>query len=280
MSTQTTIRRTALAFGLLAACLTAHADSDSSAIKLQLDIKNGTYNTTTQTTEASSPSFLLYALQTTNKVKNFDSGKFFLSMALTPQTQGAANLGSFKYWIDKDGNGTQGSGESWQTILATSNMTYGTPPLEQNLTAAFDSGDLASHGVFPTYFAEVGFWFNTGLKTTAYDAQTSASAHGTITNNSDGKMFYIPFYFDLTGLSSSVSLHFDLYSEKFKTDDCRVTDIDVDQFAPFSHDAEGHNNPPPPPPPPPPTTVPDGGATIALFGLSLLGLGLLRRRVA
>ncbi len=36
---------------------------------------------------------------------------------------------------------------------------------------------------------------------------------------------------------------------------------------------------PPPPPPPPPNGVPEGGTSVLMLGLSLIGLGVLRRRL-
>ncbi len=42
--------------------------------------------------------------------------------------------------------------------------------------------------------------------------------------------------------------------------------------------AEINGPPPPPPPPPPPNGVPEGGTSVLMLGLSLIGLGVLRRR--
>ena len=41
---------------------------------------------------------------------------------------------------------------------------------------------------------------------------------------------------DVSGLPNGMGLHFDLYNETVKNLD--IVDIDVKDFAPFSHDAE------------------------------------------
>lgn len=242
--------------GLLAV---AHADPF-----LQIDISGGKYDPASETTIAAGTKFTLYALQVPNGQGTLNPEKFFLSMALTPSSTPAGNFGSFSFFVDTNANGRWDSGEVSRTVSATSGMTYGVPPLEANLLAAGDPNDLSDHGTFPAYFAEQGFWFNSDLETNHYDTQTSSLAHKTITTVGGGGMYYMPFVFDLSGLDSNKSIHFDLYSETIKSSG----DIDVKKFAPFSHDGEsGHQ-------------VPEGGYTAMLLGLAMLGLGLTRRLLA
>ena len=73
-------------------------------------------------------------------------------------------------------------------------------------------------------------------------------------------MFYVPFEIDMSNLLAGYNLHFDLYNTALRRGDTILGD-----FAPFSHDA-GTN-----------ITVSEPGS-LALFGLGLLGLGLMARR--
>ena len=192
---------------------------------LQLDILGGTYDTVTETIMASGNSFSVYAYGLSGSGGIVLADNFFLSMALVPSTSTAGAYGSFTV------NGT--------TVNVTSDMTYGTPPLETVLGGAgFDPGDLAAHGIFPTYFAEAKFNFpgdQSGLYNTADHAGWGPQA-GT-------GMYYKKFDFNIAGLAVGRGIHFDLYNESLitacKSSSCTVGDIDVNKFAPFSHDAEG-----------------------------------------
>jgi len=165
---------------------------------------------------------------------------------------GSPNLGSFIF--------------AGQTVNATAQMVYGHPPLE-GISAVWDNGDLQSHGIFPSYFKEFNFHFNSSKKTTAYNVQSAAYpvAHNTISNNLSGAMYYMPFAVDVSNLDPEYSLHFDLYSESV-----RNGDIDINKFAPFSHDASAHRQVPI-------AYVPESGATLALMILGLLSFGFVRR---
>ncbi len=48
-------------------------------------------------------------------------------------------------------------------------------------------------------------------------------------------------------------------------------DLDADDFAPFSHDAQSGGTPTPP--------VPDGGATVLLLGAAMMSIAAIRRRI-
>ena len=210
---------------------------------LQLDIAGGYYDTTTQTILTSSNTFTLYALLDPTQVSA--SRSYYISAALEPVTSSSANLGSFSF------NGT--------SVNATSGMIYGTPPLEIfSSLQGFDAGDLAPHGIYPTYFREFEFAFNPANTSGIYNtAETSGGLHA------GSGLLYAAFTVDTTLLRSPYQLHFDLYSERVLQGD-----VDVKNFAPFSHDA-GTNG----------TTrgVPEPSAAL-LMGIGLIGFGLWQRR--
>lgn len=161
------------------------------------------------------------------------------------------NLGSITYDL--------GSGAV--TLNVTADMVFGTPPLDTFLQA-FDNGDLGTHGVFPTYFTQITLpKFTDGQQINSYNTQDRAIA-GTPISFSGTGMFYQKVKFDLTKLAAGYDLHWDLYSaalvECNNNPNCNSTDVDVNDFAPFSHDAEStrNGNPPTPPDPvPEPTTL-------------------------
>lgn len=191
---------------------------------LQLDIAGGTYDTATQTIVAPGNAFALYAYGLSTGPQAISlAGKFFISMAVVPSTTTPGSYGSFLI----NGN----------TVNVTADMTAGGPPLESS--GIFDSGDLAQHGVFPTYFAEQGFFFSSANQSAQYNTQDSA---GSGLQAGTG-MYYKQFNIDISGLAPGLGIHFDLYNEalitKCKNKTCTSLDIDINQFAPFSHDAEG-----------------------------------------
>lgn len=217
---------------------------------LQLDIAGGTYDLADESIFASSNTFSLYAYGLASGPKPVDLlDKFFISMALVPQTTTPGSYGSFVV----DGI----------TVNVTADMTAGGPPLESS--GVIDPGDLASHGVFPTFFAERGFFFSAANQTAAYNTQDDVG--------SLGNMYYKKFDFDISGLAPGLGIHFDLYNEKLitkcKNQVCTPTDIDVDQFAPFSHDAAGYVTAPVPEP---------ETYAMLLAGLGLMGLVARRRK--
>jgi len=203
---------------------------------LQLDISDGVYDEVTQTTVATGSGFVLYALLNPQKASITDT--YYISMAISPKVDSPAALGSFSF---------RDMALDVTTVYdVTGNMTYGTPPIEA--LEAFESGDLPPHGMFPTYFAEYSFTFDSSHKADAYDVQEyhrDPSHLGGFTPNSDGEFYYAAFELNTLGMAADYVVHFDLYNEKVARKD--ATDIDVDDFAPFSHDAESHPNPVPEP---------------------------------
>lgn len=223
---------------------------------LQLDIAGGAYDTTTQTTTTSTDVFSLYAYLTPSNscdaacTASLLGTQYFVSVALAPQTSTSGNYGSFSY---NTGGGTT-------VVNATSDMTYGRPPLEGAL-ATSDAGDLAPHGIYDTYFYEIPFYFALTNTAAVVNVEDNAGL-GPVTSGTG--MYYAAFNFDANALADGFDLHFDLYNEQM-----RNGDIDINNFAPFSHDAATT------------TKVPEP-EMLALFGIGLAGMGIaagFRRRI-
>lgn len=235
--------------GLTATSLTARAIP-----LLQLDIAGGTYDSSTETTITSADAFSLYAYITPSHscdascTASLLNTQYFVSVALAPQTSMSGNYGSFSY--------NSGSGST--IVNATSDMTYGRPPLEGALGTS-DPGDLAPHGIYSTYFYEIPFYFALSNSASVVNVQDHA---GLGPDTSGTGMYYAAFDFDKGALADGFELHFDLYNELM-----RSGDIDINNFAPFSHDAATTTKI---------TKVPEPAA-VALFGIGLVGLGFVTR---
>jgi hypothetical protein len=233
------IKTVMILFALLLSSGLAHA-----CPTLQLDIGGGTYYSPTETIVSAGDSFTLYAYLIPNN-SNKLSDDYYISMAVTPKVgPTGANLGSFTF----DG--------SPSPIQVTDSMTYGIPPLEESLTAAFDCGDLPGHGIFNTYFYEYEFQFS-DLKTKIYNTQDDPG--GPV--GAGTGMYYASFQLNTALLNPEYVIHFDLYNTAIK----RGGDIDVTQFAPFSHDAESRHNVPEP-------------MTLIILGLGLVGIAGMKRK--
>jgi hypothetical protein len=212
---------------------------------LQLDIKNGTYvGGTEETVFATSDPFTLYALLIPTSTTLLGD-TYYISAALRPKTMTSGDWGSFTF------DGT--------TVNVTNDMVYGVPPLESNAAAEFDPKDLSTHGIFETYFKEFSFKFNPNNTASAYNTQDYAGQGPTA--NTDGTMYYASFSIDTSDLAAGYSIHFDLYNEKVVAGG----DIDRNQFAPFSHDANSTTNVPEP-------------STMLLLASGLAGVGVIALR--
>lgn len=238
---------------------------------LQLGIAGGTYDQADETTVSSSPVFTLYAYLTpsTNTsaadLQTYLNDTYYIAAALTPRVTQSANLGSFSF------NGS--------TVNATADMVYGVPPFEplDPGTQDSDSGDLSKHGIYNTYFKEFSFKFKSGPANAAKNCGVNVNCTNPINvqdtvgstpaSVANGSQYYMAFQVDVRNLNTDYEIHFDLYSQKFKNGD-----IDIKNFAPFSHDARsgGPNSG-------------DVGAvpepsTIALLGAGVLALAVRYRR--
>jgi hypothetical protein len=247
----------------LAGILLGGLASRASAIpSLQLDILGGVYDGATQTIVATSDSFRLYAYLIP-AAGSLLGDNYFISAAVVPRTGPAgATLGSFTF------NGA--------TINVTQDMVYGVPPIEA--LQSHDPGDLPRHGIFETYFSEFAFRFSSTDRASAYNTQDQPGQGPT--PNPAGSMYFVGFDVDVAALADTYSIHFDLYNELYKTSRtctgtgadkvCTSTltgDVDVNTFAPFSHDAQSGSR----------REVPEA-TSLALTGLGLVMAGLVIRR--
>ena len=230
---------------LVVAALCCMASSAQAIPTLQLDIAGGYYDSATQTIIAPGDSFTLYALL--NASPSELSTNFFISAALTPQTTPPGISGSsFSF--------------AGQNVNVTGDMVYGVPPLEA--VVAKDQNDLGQHSIFETYFKEFQFNFDSTKTMSLYNTQDRAKSGGTIPTSGTG-LYWMAFNVDTSLLAPGYGIHFDLYSEKLGKN--YLGDLDVNQFAPFSHDAQ--SGPP----------VPEPG-TIVLLGAGLIGLAIFGKR--
>ncbi len=209
---------------------------------LQLDVAGGTYDSSSSTIIAGQNPFTVYALLDTTSLSG--AGTFYISAAIVPKTA-IGSFGSFTV------NGT--------TYSAGSGMQYGNPPVD----ATGNKNDLPAHGIYDTYYAEIAFTFDSSKKAIAYN---TADHPGGLTTGA-GTLLYNAFNVDMSGLTAGYTVHFDLYN--IKTD--KKGNITVDQFAPFSHDAQGPGGG---------TSVPDSASTMMLLGIGLVALEGFRRRFA
>jgi len=237
---------------VLSMCLGLVAGTANAVPTLQLGITDGVYDLSSQTVISTSPSFSLYAFLMPDN-NNLITDTYYLSMALTPQVFGPANLGSFTY----NGN----------TVNATSDMTYGTPPIDA-FSSTHDYGDLAKHGVFPTYFKEIEFSFSSGDQSAVFDVQGNPG----LGPQPGTGMYFNLFDMDTSNLAGGYAIHFDLYNTKLclngiKGPCASNTDTDVTQYAPFSHDAQSM------------TVIPEPETyAMLLAGLGLIGFTARRRK--
>lgn len=202
---------------------------------LQLDILNGTYDSGTETIVATSNPFTLYAYLVPDAKAPLND-TYYISTAVVPAVgPAAANLGSFIF----NGN----------TVNVTADMTYGTPD------------GLQTHGIFPTYYSEFSFQFDSNNTSQQYDTSTD-TGQGPIPFVSGDPMYYQAFNVDVGNLNSDYRIHFDLYNKD--------EEGQAYQFAPFSHDAEsgptGNNHKVPEP------------STFGLLGSGLTMLYLSRKK--
>jgi hypothetical protein len=230
----------AVKFVAISACILFGNAAVSHALPtLQLDIPGGTYNTSDETTYSTSSHFDLVALL----CGNLDPTRtYYISAALEPKlalSTPPPNIGSF----------TMGG-----VTYSPANMYWGKPPANVLDTVP---GNLATHDEFPTYYAEFAFKFDAANTTPAYNTQTGDTASGTL--------YTYSLSVDTSPLLPGYSVHFDLYDEAVQR---RTGNYTLDDFAPFSHDAQSTTNS---------VHVPDSGSTCVLMGLGVFGLIVVAR---
>jgi hypothetical protein len=195
---------------------------------LQLDIIGGQYDAATQTIVSSDSVFTLVAVLTptaNEPLTPYLSDTYYISAAVSPEHgPDDASLGSFT-WNDTN-------------YRVTEDMTYGVPPLDDG-NGAGDSGDLAPHSIFPTFFSEFSFQFSPENRTLQYN--TADNPGGLTPTTATTNVSYFATFNITTSLVGSNVLHFDLYNSLVQS--CRRSgtctyDADIELFAPFSHDAE------------------------------------------
>lgn len=201
---------------------------------LQLGMSGGYYDTSTQTVVTDSSTFTLYALIDPGSADYIAKSTYYISAAMTPRLKFGTNLGSFTW------NGS--------TINATQDMVYGSAPVAH----ADENDDWPDHSIFSTYFKEFAFELSPGAKAAGYNVQDDPDGFYA---DPDGALYYAAFELDVSGLAPDYGLHFDLYTKN--------GDLDVDRFAPFSHDAQC-------------TPVPEP-ATALILGTGLLTLAVMGR---
>lgn len=198
--------------------------------QLQLGIAGATYDATTQTSVATANPFNLYAFLDPNgssSVSSLLADTYYISAALYRKdgasvSSTSASLGSFSYNL----------GGGAVPVAVTAGMTYGTPPLDAMLAI----GGLPGHGVFPTYFSQIAFQFQSNKDVTPVDVQTNASLAGMDFSGGGGGsgMYFKGLAIDVGNLDAAYGIHFDLYSATVLNGSI----VDVNKFAPFSHDAQ------------------------------------------
>lgn len=244
----------------IAAIAIYHAGPARAVPALQLDIVGGVYDQETETIVATGSSFTLLALATANgstSAADILNETYFISAAIVPPVAQDPDFNAGSFQIDG------------VTINATeADMTYGTPPTEGT-----HNPNLPGHGIYDSYYFELAFQFSAADTTTTYNSQDDAG--GALFDVSGSGSFFVALEIDVSGLAPGRLLHFDLYNTKVKKNGA----VTVDDFAPFSHDAESAL------PSTPPGPVPDTGgdeipepASLAVFLSGLFAAWRLRRR--
>ncbi|OGC90874.1 MAG: hypothetical protein A2W25_13170 [candidate division Zixibacteria bacterium RBG_16_53_22] len=225
--------------GIVIIAILVTATSAFAVPAIQLFISGATYDWSEQSWIVTGNSFDLYVVSANNIKQDV-----MVSMALAPTDQpGNADINF--------------AGDE----VGLSDWRYGYAPIDNAWWRWNGGEDLPRHGIYPTWFTEINTG-DYGLSSNVGDVQPDsfgnywnpATGSGGAPAGGEVKMFHV----ETNGIYSF--LHFDAYTLN--------ADGSINQFAPFSHDAESI-----------PSSVPEPG-TIALMGTGLFGMAVagLRRR--
>jgi len=214
---------------------------------LQVDIAGGTYvggSEESVMTSADSFTTYVYGDATSSKISGADT--YYLAVAIVSADGSPISEGSIPTIGDFSIDGT---------TYSLASMTYGTPPVDS------EYHELASHGIYDTYYFEVAFQFDTS---TQYATQNVENNPGGLTAGTG--MYAQAFDISRTGLADGFELHFDAYG---LTDVCGAgappsCKQKIDVFAPFSHDGGTY-------------TVPESTSLLLLM-FGLFGLVAVKRK--
>lgn len=190
--------------------------------ELQLDIIGGSYDDTTETVISNASAAVVVALRTFGGSKAGQSDGMlsetvYLSLAALKSNGDAVGLDELNGALI-DINGVTFTGQEF---------LFGTP-----IHGAADGSDLPKHGVYETSFLEMAFQFSAENQTAEYNTAETPGASSLYLGGQDS--FFKVFTVSIATLADEVYLHFDLYM----TTVGESAELEVDKFAPFSHDAE------------------------------------------
>jgi len=242
------IKRLAMPFAVVMAVIAFGGSAAYAIPTLQLDIAGGTYDGSTETIVTTDTTFTVYAYLNADTVGD----TYYLNISVNPDP------GTYPDDVDLGSFSINGGPQ----IDVTGDMIYGYAPYDDT---GWDGQDLPPHGIFPTYYLEYEFDFIESDTTTGYNTQDNPGAG--LFDDAGNDMYYVEFEIDTSDFNydygDGSSLHFDLYNTVVQ--ERRFSDIDVDDFAPFSHDAEAVPVPEP--------------ATALFLGIGLLGFFISGRKL-
>lgn len=195
---------------------------------LQLDISTAAgYDFSTETIVTSENLYTINAYLLVDKYNTLDD-MYYVSFSLT---NAAGDEG-----VEETGGSFGSFSVDGVTTNVTADMDYGTAPLDAIIAdEGWGDPSLPSHGVWPSYFIEVGFTFDSAQYMDPYNTQDRAIAGTAIDYSYTGgtRMYYMSFVVDTTNLDPAKGVHSDLYNVNIMDKNLRYKT----QFAPFSHDA-------------------------------------------